>query len=172
VTTLDDRPVSRRSLDMDAVDRAAELGPLFLSDCEGQLEIWQESALQHVTRDDSGEIDGYCTPGCYTSTDLIAEWTLDTWDEGEDAHDDARRQIAESIVTAVNSLPALRDANRDLGKVVDLYAEVIRSAIRAMRAEDEEAGMAVILDFADGIPELLEGLDVLSSQAGTAGAAR
>ncbi len=168
MTTLDDRPVRSGRLDMDAVDKAAELGPLFLSDCEGRLEIWKESALKHVTRDENGEIDGYSTPAWYDSTDLVAEWDLDTWDEGEDEHDDARRQVAQSLVTAVNSLPALRDANRDLGKVVDLYAEAMRSAIRVMRTNDAEEAMAVILDFAAEVPELLEGLD----DTDTAGAAQ
>lgn len=177
MTTLDEReagtvkrPAGR--LDMEAVDRAAALGPLFVSDCEGNLQIWRESALERVTRDETGEITGYSTPGCYTVTDLVAEWDLDMWDGGSDEVDDARREAADALVTAVNSLPALRDAGRDLGKVVDLYAEVMRSAIRASRAKGAEAGMEVILDFADDIPELLEGLDAPSSEADQAGAAR
>ena len=160
MTALDDRPARAGRLDMDAVDEAAKLAPLFLSDCEGRLEIWRESALEHVTRDDSGEIDGYSTPGCYKPTDLIAAWDLDTWDEGEDESDDARREVAESLVTAVNSLPAMRQAGVDLGKVVDLYAEVMRSAIQTMWSKGAAAGMAVIQDFASEVPELLEGLDV------------
>lgn len=81
--------------------------PWFLSDCEGLLGIWRESALKGVHRDEHGEVDGYTTPGSYKRCDLVAEWELDTWDEGDDADDDERRRQAELIVEAVNVLPAL-----------------------------------------------------------------
>jgi hypothetical protein len=81
--------------------------PWFLSDCEGDVQIWRESALQHVSRECSGEIVGYSTPSSYMRNDLVAEWDLDTWDEGEDEDDDERRRMAELIVEAVNALPGL-----------------------------------------------------------------
>lgn len=165
MTTLDDRPTRSERLDMEAVDRAAQFGPLHLSDCEGHLAIWKESALRHVQRNEHGEIVGYSTPGSYDATDLVAEWDLDTWDRGQDGQDDEVRDAAKAIVTAVNSLPVLSNANRDLGKVVDLYAEVMRSAIQTMWDKGAAAGMAVIQDFASEVPELLEGLDDLGAQA-------
>ncbi|MET8866485.1 hypothetical protein ABZW11_26405 [Nonomuraea sp. NPDC004580] len=81
--------------------------PWFLSDCKGDMQIWRESALTHVSRECSGEIVGYSTPGSYMRNDLVAEWELDTWDEGEDEDDDERRRMAELIVEAVNALPEL-----------------------------------------------------------------
>jgi hypothetical protein len=90
-------------------DLLASVGnlPWFLSDCEGDLQIWRESALQHVSRECSGEIVGYSTPGSYKRNDLVAEWDLDSWDEGEDEDEDERRRMAELIVEAVNVLPRL-----------------------------------------------------------------
>jgi hypothetical protein len=90
-------------------DLLASVGdlPWFLSDCEGDMQIWRESALTHVVRDEDGDIEGYRTPGSYKRNDLVAEWDLDTWDEGEDEGDDERRRMAELIVEAVNVLPAL-----------------------------------------------------------------
>ncbi len=55
----------------------------------------------------------------------------------------------------------------ELGRRVDELAEVMRSAVRAMRSRGAVAGMGVILDYAAEVPELLEGLD----DADTAGAA-
>lgn len=90
-------------------DLLASVGPApwFLSDCEGDLQIWRESALQRVSRACSGEIVGYSTPSSYKRNDLVASWDLDTWDEGEDEDDDERRRMAELIVEAVNALPHL-----------------------------------------------------------------
>lgn len=81
--------------------------PWFLSDCEGDMQIWRESALRHVSRECSGEIVGYSTPASYKRNDLVATWDLDAWDEGEDEDDDERRRMAELIVEAVNALPWL-----------------------------------------------------------------
>ncbi|MFB4280802.1 hypothetical protein ACBJ59_36320 [Nonomuraea sp. MTCD27] len=90
-------------------DLLGSVGPLpwFLSDCEGDMQIWRESALTHVTRGEDGDIEGYRTPGSYKRNDLVASWDLDTWDEGEDEDDDERRRMAELIVEAVNALPHL-----------------------------------------------------------------
>lgn len=87
----------------------ASVGPLpwFLADCEGDMSIWRESALTHISRDEDGDVEGYRTPASYKRNDLIASWDLDTWDEGEDADDDERRRMAELIVEAVNALPRL-----------------------------------------------------------------
>lgn len=158
MTALDDQPARPGRLDIEALDRAAELGPLFLSDCEGRLEIWRESALQRVTRDEDGEITGYSTPACYSSTDLVAEWDLDTWDPGEDRYDDERRRAAAAIVTAVNSIPAMREAGENLGKANEHLTEVIREAIRASWAGGAAAGMAVLVNLTDDMPEVLDGL--------------
>lgn len=73
--------------------------PFFVSDCEGKLAVWREKALVRVTRDEHGQIDGYSLPPVYTSTDEVIEAIyLDSWDPGEDATDDRRRQDANDLV--------------------------------------------------------------------------
>lgn len=86
--------------------RAAE-SPFFLSDCEGSLEVWRESALTHVVRDESGEITMWSFPSSYRTTDQVIEIDLDTWDPGEDVTDDQRRQDIGDLVTARAALGVL-----------------------------------------------------------------
>jgi hypothetical protein len=103
--------------------------PWFLSDCEGTLAIWREAALKHVSRDENGDINGYSTPGSYRRNDLVAEWDLDTWDEGEDEDDDERRRMAELVVEGFNLLPRL-------------LAEADCLRLRAEKAEAEQTRLA------------------------------
>lgn len=168
MTALDDLPARTGRLDMDALDEAAKLGPLFLSDCDDELQIWRESALQDVRRDESGEIVGYRTPCFYQSTDLVAEWDLDGWDEdeGDSTGDETRRKAAEAFVTAVNSLPAMLRSGRDLDDALTLQAEVMREAVRAAVAEGPKAGMDVIVRHVRSIAELSEGLTFTDDMPG------
>ncbi|MEU5108194.1 hypothetical protein AB0H07_39055 [Streptomyces sp. NPDC021354] len=83
----------------DRVQAAAD-DPFFVTDCEGDLSIWRQSALAHVTRNDEGEITGWSTPSSYKVTDHIAEIELDTWDPGEDPLDDRRRTDIHDMVIA------------------------------------------------------------------------
>lgn len=78
----------------------ADDDPFFLSDCEGELQVWRESALTHVRRDNNGQIDMYSFPSSYRSTDQVIEIDLDSWDPGEDQADDQRRQDIGDLVTA------------------------------------------------------------------------
>lgn len=106
--------------------------PWVLSDCEGWLKIWRESALTHIVRDESGEIDGFSEPSSHRVTDLVVEIELDSWDPGEDETDDEIRTNVGALFTAREALPAL-------------LAEVARLAARVARLEQSEAaGQRVI----------------------------
>ncbi|PZG33714.1 hypothetical protein C1I98_28565 [Spongiactinospora gelatinilytica] len=99
----------------DQLDELRELldrlpaGPWHTTDCEGRIEVWQESALTRVTRDEHGEITGYSTPSAYLASHLLYERYVDTWDRGErdGEDDDLRRDIAELLAAARNVLPGL-----------------------------------------------------------------
>jgi hypothetical protein len=84
---------------MRARAEAATPGPWVVADCEGELQVWRESALRHVRRDDNGNVVGYSRPACYTATNLIYEHDLDTWDSGEEQDDDERRDTAAHIAS-------------------------------------------------------------------------
>lgn len=108
----------------------------FLSDCEGRLAILLESALRHVTRDDTGEIVGYCLPEVIGPGVVIAEWDLDTWDPGSDEDDDERRRIAAEMVRDHNERAEL------LGEVDRLRSELI-SVVREWERQRDRADKAV-----------------------------
>ena len=133
--------------------------PWFLSDCEGEVEIWRESALR-ISRDEHGEIVGYSMPGSYARNDLVAEWGLDTWDEGQDEDDDERRRMAELIVEAVNALPFLIAAAEGEGPVVVASQEFLAAARALYRwhtaasALDAEQFAALVYDVDDALAAL------------------
>jgi hypothetical protein len=79
--------------------------PWMVHDVEGDLQVWPESELRKVTRDEDGEITGYRTPSSLGL--LLAEWDLDSWDSGQDDRDDLRRDVAQLLVLARNLLPGL-----------------------------------------------------------------
>lgn len=102
-------------------DRAAT-DPFYVSDCEGSLQVWRESALTHVRRDEAGEITMYSFPSSYRVTDQVVEIDLGTWDPGEDATDDQQRQDINDLVEARAALPVL------LAEVRRLSAELAAAA--------------------------------------------
>jgi len=139
-----------------AVAQRAEARPFLLSDCEGELKVWAESALKYVRRDESGEITGWSEPGAYRSADLVAEVELDmgTWDPGEDEDDDQRRHDIGDLVRARAALPALlaevtllqehfdkaiAGFNAQSLRVTELEAEVERQAREIERLTAVEA---------------------------------
>lgn len=93
--------------DIQAIADRAGTDPLFVSDCEGSLQVWREKALTRVTRDETGQIDSYSFPSTYRSTDQVIEIELDSWDLGGDASDDQRRQDISDLVSARAELAAL-----------------------------------------------------------------
>jgi hypothetical protein len=96
--------------DIQAIADRTTDDPFFVSDCEGKLAVWREKALVRVTRDGAGQIDGYSFPTTYRSTDqVIEEIYLDSWDPGEDATDDQRRQDINDLVDARALLRLLLD---------------------------------------------------------------
>jgi hypothetical protein len=120
-------------LDLDQIEaRAARVAndPFFVSDCEGELQVWRESALKHVVRNDAGEITGYCLPGVYRATDHVIGIDLDSWDPGEDETDDQRRQDINDLVDARAALPAMA------AEIRRLRARVAELRIRAEQAEE------------------------------------
>lgn len=142
----------------------------YLSDCEGRLEIWRVGALKHVTRDEDGEITGYQTPGHYTSTDLIAEWDLNTWDPGQDVDDDTRRAVAARMVADHNTrvdaaaeLERLRKTNADLDEGI---TEVIRERDAREELLDQFAGLvapvAVIGEHSSGNDPWANAMDLVT----------
>ncbi|MEU8270169.1 hypothetical protein AB0B89_23795 [Sphaerisporangium sp. NPDC049002] len=96
--------------------------PWFVSDCEGEVQVWQESALRRITRDEHGEITGYSTPSSYDSSSLLYERSLDTWDRDEEygEDDDLRRDVAEFLAACRNRVPALLADNARLQRAVEL----------------------------------------------------
>lgn len=100
--------------------------PWFVSDCEDELEVWQESALLNVSRDESGRITGYRTPASFLASNLLYEASLDTWNRGEEdgEDDDLRRDIAEFLAACRNELPALlAGVDRLRAEVADLQGQ-------------------------------------------------
>jgi len=90
---------------------AATEGPWDDEDCEGELSVRAGTAITQWKTLPSGTRMG--TPASsWKSSDLIAEWDLDTWDWGEDPNDDQRRQDAEFIAAARTDVPALVAALR------------------------------------------------------------
>lgn len=89
-------------------DRAVD-DPFFVSDCEGELQVWREKALTHVRRDESGQIVSYSFPSSYRATDEVIRIDLDTWDLGEDATDDQRRQDINDLVDSRAAVSVLVD---------------------------------------------------------------
>ncbi|MGW3308120.1 hypothetical protein ACWDG9_16220 [Streptomyces sp. NPDC001073] len=99
-----EREVRLRAL----ADRASQ-NPLFLSDCQGSLELWREAALEHVRRDDTGTITMWSTPSSYKVTDQVLEINLETWDPGEDPTEDEIRQNVADLATGREAVPELLD---------------------------------------------------------------
>ncbi|MFG3127422.1 hypothetical protein ACGFZU_06935 [Streptomyces tendae] len=104
-----DRPPTTEDLAaIEALAARATDDPFYVTDCEGKLAVWREKALVHVRRDDHGEIDMYSLPSTYRPTDeVIEEILLDSWDMGEDATDDQRRQDLHDLVDARAAVPLL-----------------------------------------------------------------
>jgi hypothetical protein len=102
----------------------ADTEPWHVRDCEGELAIWRVGALLDVTRDSNGSITGYRLPASYGPGDLIAQWSLYTWDKGEDPGDDRIREIAAGIVRDHNERAAL------LAQVADLREKAARYIAR------------------------------------------
>jgi len=130
---------SQQLADIEEIAARVAEDPFFVSDCEGKLQVWREKALVHVTRNESGEIDGYSFPSSYRSTDEVIEAIyLDSWDPGEDATDDQRRQDINDLVEARAALPAL------LAEVHRLRAE-----LAAEQGQARAKGIADVADVVD-----------------------
>ncbi|MFV2172405.1 hypothetical protein ACFHW2_11515 [Actinomadura sp. LOL_016] len=125
----------------------------YLRDCEGELSIWRETALLGITRDDAGDITGYRLPARYRDTDLIATWDLSTWDRGQDADDDRRRDLYAEIVRAHNAgdeVKRLREEVEKLrllesgGRKLWQHAAAERDTARGLLAEVQKQRDAVL----------------------------
>ena len=140
MSDLTDRIAREHTVDIAAIReraQAATEGPWDAEDCEGELEVLAGSARTTWTTTESGYRVG--TPAAsYRATDLIAEWDLDTWDEGEDEDDDQRRANAEFIAAARTDVEALCDEVERLRALVD--SSVTEAAVREQVAREIEAG--------------------------------
>ncbi|MFC4006552.1 hypothetical protein ACFOY2_04925 [Nonomuraea purpurea] len=123
--------------------------PWFLADCEGDMQIWRESALQRVSRECSGEIVGYSTPSSYKRNDLVADWDLGTWDEGEDEDDDERRRMAELIVEGVNMLPLLIGEVERLQARLEATEAAMRQALSAPTRMESDHLLGLVLSASE-----------------------
>jgi hypothetical protein len=139
--------------DAQAIADRAATDPFYVSDCEGSLQVWRESALTHVRRDEAGEITMYSFPSSYRITDQVIELDLNTWDPGEDATDDQQRQDIYDLVEARAALPAL------LTEVRRLNAELATAREQAIHwaAETTDAKLTAEPDHtrASALYELL-----------------
>jgi hypothetical protein len=130
MTTQPERLTDEQLTELAAVAARAASDPFFVSDCEGDLQVWREEALTHVRRDDTGTITMYSFPSSYRSTDQVIEIDLDTWDPGEDAMDDHRRQDINDLVAARAALPALLDELQLLRAQLDAEKQAHRFTLR------------------------------------------
>lgn len=155
----DHTPPSEQQLnELQAIAARAAGDPFYVSDCEGSLQVWRESALTHVQRDEAGQITMYSFPSSYRSTDQVIEIDLDTWDPGEDASDDQRRQDITDLIDSraavghlvdeVKRLRAQMAAVRGLCNEQDMAARAFEVStpawIRAVRAVVESADLEEI----------------------------
>lgn len=102
-------PTDQQLAELQAIADRHTADPFFVSDCEGSLQVWREKALVHVTRDEDGVIDMYSFPSSYKVTDQVIELDLDSWDPGQDAADDQRRQDIGDLVDARAAMGGLLD---------------------------------------------------------------
>lgn len=130
---MSDRLTPEREADLAAIAERATAEPFFVSDCEGELQVWRENALTHVRRDESGQITMYSFPSTYRVTDEVIRIDLDTWDEGEDATDDQRRQDIGDLTTARAAMPSL------LAELAEARA-ALREAANQIAAQDDAIG--------------------------------
>ncbi|MBT2393377.1 hypothetical protein J7E87_29150 [Streptomyces sp. ISL-1] len=98
--------------------------PFHVTDCEGDLSVWRQSALTHVVRDTDGQITGWSTPPSYKVTDHVIEINLVTWDDGEDPLDDQRRSDIHGLVTARD-----QDVPRLLAHIDQLHQRLARAEL-------------------------------------------
>jgi len=134
------------SITRDQEQRAREIAsaehgdPFYVSDCEGNLQVWRESALTHVARDETGAINMYSLPYSYRPTDQVIEIDLDSWDPGEDATDDQRRTDINDLVDARALISPLLAEIDQLNHQLDSVPDRSRVAGRLHAALDELAG--------------------------------
>nr|WSZ21174.1 hypothetical protein OH837_48885 [Streptomyces canus] len=124
-------PTEQQLNELQAIAARAADDPFYVSDCEGSLQVWRESALTHVQRDEHGEISMYSFPSSYRTTDQIIEIDLDSWDPGEDASDDQRRQDITDLVDSRAAMGAMVD------EVKRLRAQM--AAVRGLCDEQDKA---------------------------------
>lgn len=105
---------------------AATEGPWDVEDCEGDLSIRAGSARFQWDDHDSFRIGE--PPSSYLSTDLIAEWDLDSWDAGTDDEtpdDKIRRADAEFIAAARSDIPFLLEQLSKAEQLIDGIREAV-----------------------------------------------
>lgn len=157
-------PTDQQLAELQAIADRHTADPFFVSDCEGSLQVWREKALVHVTRDEAGVIDMYSFPSSYRPTDQVIELDLDSWDPGEDAVDDQRRQDIGDLVDARAALGGLLD---EIGRLqAALAAEQAQHAFTLRQRNNRSERLNYLRDIAEsGQTELLaeEALNTLAA---------
>lgn len=110
--------------EIEALVAALPDSPWFLADCEGDLQLWLEGYVEDIARDADGNVTGYRLPGNYPIEALVAEWDLDTWDEGQDEQEDQFRAYARFMAAARIAVPALLADLKRLQAKVDAVTKV------------------------------------------------
>lgn len=124
-------PLTEQQLEeYEAIAAHVVADPFYLSDCEGSLQVWHERALARVTRNNAGAITSYDFPFAFPPAEQIIELDLDSWDPGEDATDDKRRQDIGDLVEARAALPALVTEVRLLRAQLDAEKSAHRFTLR------------------------------------------
>ena len=123
MTQMQNRAINMEELRQ--VARRAADAPFFVSDVQGALQVWRESALTHVRRNEKDEIVLWSLPASYRDMDKVVAIDLESWDPGEDATDDQRRQDISDLVNARAAMPALLAENKDLAhQLEDLHGGI------------------------------------------------
>ncbi|TFD27461.1 hypothetical protein [Cryobacterium cryoconiti] len=73
-------------------------GPFFLDDCEGEIRVYPERLLPSMSRDESGEITSWTSPGSWQTDEMVISYDVESWDPGENTQDDRMRANAETFV--------------------------------------------------------------------------
>jgi len=106
---------------------AATPGPWFLNDCEGEVIVLPEADLTMVARDDAGKVVSWGLPTNYRPERRILEVELDSWDEGEDEHDDQIRLNAAFIAAAPTDQAKLIAAIEAIDSLTAELSEKVRA---------------------------------------------
>ncbi|TFD80684.1 hypothetical protein E3T54_02780 [Cryobacterium sp. Sr8] len=117
-----------------ALRDAGTAGPFYKSDCEGEIRVFPERLLRNVSRDESGQITSFRSPGSWATEEMVIEYEVESWDVGQDKQDDRMRANAEMFVTLHRTIDAqlaiLTAASVDECEWADEWARIGKPHLR------------------------------------------